>query len=110
MTHERGKQEEARYRKDEHNKACCILVSQTAKRLNLSLDIKDLREVFRLAFSLHGGHTEEELRDIFNEWVYAPHDTHLSEVVENFCIDILANRIHVLPQQRKAKKRKGGVE
>lgn len=102
MSRTRGKKEEFRYRRNEHCKACCILITQTCRKLKLGLE--DVHEVFRLAYACSGGYTEEVASDAFAKWIEDVHKRPLPDVVENFCLDILSNRITWLGK-KKAKKR-----
>lgn len=101
----RSRKEEREYRRNEHNKSCCILVSQTVKKLGLELSIGSALEVFRLAFACAGGYEPQECHQIFSDWIEDPHRNLLHEVVENFCINVLADRVVPLTGHQKARRR-----
>jgi len=80
------------------------------KKLGLELDVGDLFEVFRLAFASRGGYTEKDAVRSFQKWIEEPNDRVLDIVVENFCLDIMSNRIGVIPRKKAKNKLKGGTE
>lgn len=90
----RTKTEERRYRREQHQIACSILVAKTA----LALDEKeaDETEVFRLAYALAGGYSEKEAYASYARWAENHNKRSLPKLVENFCIDVLAGRIGVM--------------
>lgn len=102
MSRTRGIREEKRYRRDQHCKACCILVTETCRKLKLEL--QDVHEVFRLAYASVGGYTEEVASNAFATWIEAVHSRALPQEVEDFCLNVLSDRITWLGKKKAKRK------